>query len=167
MHFGESGKGKTTLLKLIQGFELPDEGEIWVDGELLGEESVLALRNKMVWIPQNIHLPVANGEKLLELLELNNHQDQVAMYLQQLGLPRDILKKDFAEISGGQKQRIIIAICLCIERPIIMMDEPTSSLDETSIHLLLETLRGLKNKTIISASHNKTWMKQADSIIAL
>ena len=164
---GESGKGKTTLLKLIQGFEVPLKGRVRIDGEELNEKTVHELRNKMVWVPQNINLPVTNGANLVELLDIKGNVKQVGNYLRLLGLNNEILKKDFAEISGGQKQRIVIATCLSIDRPIIVLDEPTSSLDETTTMMLVDTLKGLNGKTIVSASHNKTWKRHVDMIIEL
>ncbi len=164
---GESGKGKSSLLKIIQGYVPFTKGSIEINGETLTQITISNIRNNIIWIPQNVNLPVKNGMQLIELLGLNKNQSEVEFLLYHLGLDPKILGKDFQKISGGQKQRVIIAICLSINKPIVLMDEPTSSLDEVSIQLLLKTLKGLKNKTILSASHNSTWIDNSNRIIEL
>ncbi|WP_075590241.1 ABC transporter ATP-binding protein [Labilibacter marinus] len=164
---GDSGKGKSTLLKLMQGFELIDEGSIVIDDIQQSESTIQTIRNKITWIPQNINLPVKNGIELMELLHVEDEKEQVYGFLKQLGVDENNFIKDFTEISGGQKQRIIIAICLSLDNEIILMDEPTSSLDENSIQLLIQLIQNLKRKTIVSASHNASWLKSVDRVISL
>ncbi|MCW3789019.1 ABC transporter ATP-binding protein [Plebeiibacterium sediminum] len=164
---GESGTGKSSLLKMIQGYVPFLNGEISVKGELLTEKSISGIRNDIIWIPQNVNLPVKNGVELVQLMGLNNNNGLIESLLDQLGLESKILHKDFQKVSGGQKQRIIIAICLSINKPIVLMDEPTSSLDENAIQLLIHTMKSLKGKTILTASHNITWIENSDRIIEL
>ena len=127
---GDSGKGKSTLLKLIQGYTTPQKGLITVNNIELNAKTVQQIRNQIIWIPQNIYLPVNNGYELLDLMNLSENAEKVKDLLYQLGLDKKIINQDFKEISGGQKQRVVIAICLSLDRPIILMDEPTSALDE-------------------------------------
>ncbi len=164
---GESGKGKSTLLKLLQGFELISDGSVRIAGEELTEKTVRQIRGEITWIPQNVNLPVKNATELMELLQIEENKEQVFQYLKQLGVDKKNFNKEFSEISGGQKQRIIIAICLCLNNEIILLDEPTSSLDENSIQLLIKTIQSLKGKTIVSASHNQSWLQSVDRIIEL
>jgi len=164
---GESGKGKSSLLKILQGYVPIKNGIVEINGDVLSQNTISKIRNNIIWIPQNVNLPVKNGTQLLELIGLKSNTVVVESLLQLLGLESDILNKDFQKISGGQKQRIIIAICLSIEKPIVLMDEPTSSLDEASIQLLLNTVKSLKDKTILSASHNNTWIENSNRIIEL
>ena len=164
---GESGKGKSTLLKLLLGFELPDNGQIFIDNELLNEKTIHEIREKITWIPQNINLPVRNGEELIEMLHITNSENKISNLLSSVNLESSILKKDFLDISGGQKQRIIIAICLSINKDLIFLDEPTSSLDENSIQILIKMIQSLKGKTIVSTSHNVTWLNSVDRVIQL
>ncbi len=164
---GESGKGKSTLLKVMMGFVLPDSGAVKLDGLTVSEKNIKTIRGKITWIPQNVNLPVKNGHQLIELLCLEENKKQIQQYFLQLGLNDSYLKKDFSEISGGQKQRVIIGICLCIDTPILLLDEPTSSLDDNSIQLLIKTIKKQEGRTIVSASHNASWMQSADHIIEL
>lgn len=164
---GVSGRGKSTLLKMLQGYVIPDAGTIKIAGKILSKESIREIRTKIAWIPQNINLPVNSGRELLSLMEVNDKRDKALFFMDQLGLDKSILDKDFKKISGGQKQRIIMAICFSLERELILMDEPTASLDERSISLLINTMKSLKNQTFISASHNATWLENMDEIISL
>ena len=164
---GESGTGKSSLLKMLQGYIPYSKGNIKIKGELLNVDSISNIRNNIIWIPQNVNLPVKNGVELMQLMGLDNHISQVELLLGQLGLESSMLHKDFQKVSGGQKQRIIIAICLSINKPIVLMDEPTSSLDEASIKLLLTTVKDLKNRTVLSTSHNATWIENSNRVVEL
>jgi polar amino acid transport system ATP-binding protein/putative ABC transport system ATP-binding protein len=164
---GASGRGKSSLLKLIQGYLIPDSGKMIVDSEEITSKSIHQLRKKMAWIPQNINLPVNNGAELVELMEVAKHKESIEQYLKMLDLEGAILDQDFFTISGGQKQRIVISIVLSLGKPIVLMDEPTSSLDERAIANLLELVNTLKNTTFVSASHNKTWLDHSDKVIEL
>ncbi len=164
---GPSGIGKSTLLKLIQGYVIPDEGSIQINDQELSAATIKEIRGSIVWIPQNVNLPVNNGGDLIKLMNLQSKEDIINSTGEKLGLEKDIIFKDFGLISGGQKQRIIISICLSLDKKIILMDEPTSSLDDASINLLIKLVKSLKGKTIISASHNNLWLTNVDKTIAL
>lgn len=164
---GPSGRGKSTILKMLMGYVIAEKGEIEVNHLVLSPKHIKQIRDSIIWIPQNINLPVANGKALLELLEITEKKDRVEVLLQELGIETALLSANFGEISGGQKQRIIIAICLSLEKDIILMDEPTSSLDEDSIDLLIQCVSKFKGKTIITASHHQKWMESCDKILTL
>jgi polar amino acid transport system ATP-binding protein/putative ABC transport system ATP-binding protein len=164
---GPSGKGKTTLLKILQGYIIPDKGQILINNTELNTKTIKEIRDSIVWIPQNINLPVKTGWELLHLLHIRSQIDVVKEFSERLGIDKDIISKDFSKISGGQKQRIIIAICLSLNKKIILMDEPTSSLDDVSIHSLIKTVQSLNGKTIVSASHNRLWVNSTDKKINL
>jgi polar amino acid transport system ATP-binding protein/putative ABC transport system ATP-binding protein len=100
-------------------------------------------------------------------MQIQSHIDVVNEFIERLGIEKEIISKDFSKISGGQKQRIIIAICLSLDKKIFLMDEPTSSLDDASIHLLIKVVHSLNGKTVVSASHNRLWVNSADKKINL
>lgn len=156
---GGSGKGKSSLLKMIMGILLPSSGCIYVNKTELTVETCLQIRNQISWLPQNVNLPVENSAELQSLLclqpdEVKRYHD----YLQALEISPQSEKKSFQELSGGQKQRILLAICLCQKKDIFLLDEPSSALDEHSIDLLLQLICRIKNKTIISVSHTPQWI---------
>lgn len=165
---GPSGKGKSSLLKVLMGFLLPQSGTIQIDGTELNSNTITAIRDKMIWLPQNSNLPVDSANELVDLLQMKSeHVDSFQFFMDCLGVGDCGDDKSFAEISGGQKQRIVLAACLSLDKPIILLDEPVSALDDHSIDLLFDTLDSLPNKTIVSTSHNKKWINYCNRTIEL
>ncbi|MFB6317101.1 ATP-binding cassette domain-containing protein [Saccharicrinis sp. FJH54] len=164
---GISGKGKSTLLKLLQGYVIPDSGTIIINGISLEASNIKQIRNLITWIPQNINMPVDNGFELVKMMGEEERRTSILDFMHQLGLEPEMLDKDFNKISIGQKQRVVIAICFALGKPIILMDEPTAALDETSIQQLIDTVNKLKDTTVVSASHHPLWIKSADKTYAL
>lgn len=164
---GVSGKGKSTFLKMLQAYVLPDKGSIEINGNSLSSENIKTIRRSMVWIPQDINLPVENAYELASMMNLETDNGNISNIMEKLGLEADILHRSFSKISGGQKQRAIIAICLALNKEIVLMDEPTASLDDKSIKLLINTIKELKGTTVVSASHNKLWLQGADQIFEI
>ena len=164
---GPSGKGKSTLLKMLQGYILPDSGIIEIMGKRLDPSNIKEIRSVMSYIPQNINMPVNNGTELLKMLRAGERTEITQNIMQSLDMEGNMLSRPFDEMSGGQKQRIIIAICLSLDRDIILLDEPTSALDDKSTESLIKVIKDLNRKTIISASHNPIWIKSSDKTILL
>lgn len=166
--WGPSGSGKSSLLKLLMGFEIPSSGEIIIDGIPVNEENITDIRKNIGWIPQNINLPVNNTKELIKLLYLDKKQEkEFNDYTKKLNLDDNLLNKDFQEISGGQKQRIVIAAVLSLDKPILLMDEPTSALDADSVDNLINLILKNNELTVISASHDKKWADANDQILHL
>lgn len=164
---GASGKGKSTILKMLMAYVIPNQGEIEINNLKINPENINAIRKQIIWIPQNINLPVNNGIELMDLMQLSSHKNRVEALLIELGLEASSLSSDFSQISGGQKQRVIIAICLSLDKEIILMDEPTASLDEDSIDKLISCLSKFDNMTMVSTSHHQRWISSSDKNIAL
>jgi polar amino acid transport system ATP-binding protein/putative ABC transport system ATP-binding protein len=164
---GPSGRGKSSLLKVFQGYLLPQSGTVEVCGYMLTPETVQQIRSQIAYVPQNIHLPVKNGVELLAMIAAESKADSSKIFLQMLGMEAEMLYRSFDEMSGGQKQRVVIAVCLSLERKLLLLDEPTASLDEESITHLIRCITALKNTTVISASHNEQWLSAAHHIIQL
>ncbi len=164
---GASGKGKSSILKLVQGFLNPEKGSILINDAILSDKNIQEVRKEIIWIPQNVNLSVNSGTELVQLLELGQELPKIETHQEKLDLDTAIITQDFKEISGGQKQRIVISICFAIQRNLILMDEPTSSLDDTSIQLLIDLVNTMEDKTFLSASHNPLWLSNAKRIIKL
>ncbi len=164
---GGSGAGKSTLLKLLQGYVLPSKGEVFVDNLLITPENIQKIRSAMVYIPQNVNLPVRDGRELADLLYASEKLPQTQSYMEKLGLSAGQISQSFDLISGGEKQRLVVSICLALNKNIILLDEPTSSLDQDSIKKLMGILEEKKETTIVSSSHNQNWIASADKRINL
>lgn len=177
---GESGTGKSTLLNLIGGLEMPSSGEIIVDGKdvqtLSPKERTGFYRHEVGIIfqgsylqPQftlmeNIVLPgVFAGMGEVERKEKAEHLAQM------LGI-YDNLNFLPSEVSGGQAERACIARALLMNPKIILADEPTSNLDEANAKMVLEILDYIRKQmgiTIIIASHSQDVREFATRVVAI
>lgn len=170
---GESGKGKTSLLKLALGILRATSGEVKLFGETLDENTkttqINRLRKRLLWIPQNVNLPVEKIDFLPKLLKLDSEQimQDFQKNLQILHLDFENLnKKLFTDLSLGQKQRILLALAFASKKEFLLLDEPTSALDDLSIKQLL-SLVSANQVSIFSISHNADWNNSAHRLVNL
>lgn len=158
---GVSGKGKTTLLKLLLGFSTPNSGSILVDNLELNEQTINIIRNKIGYMPQSTPFLNIKIEKLIhtifnykENLKTKLDMNLFIKTLKEFNLDSSILSKDINQLSGGEKQRLAFVVIILLDRKIWVLDEITSSLDqdmkEKVINYILNT-----NKTVILVSHDK------------
>lgn len=174
---GKSGGGKSTLLNILGGIDMPDSGDILIDGVPMGgmpEEYFDNYRNtKAGFIFQEYNL-----------LDEMNIEDNISLALRMLGerasadrvnevLDRLELtgynKRLVDELSGGQKQRVAIARALIKNPSVILADEPTGALDSETGKQILGILKGIsKDKLVIVVSHDREYAEQyADRIIEI
>ncbi|HEX6983116.1 MAG TPA: ATP-binding cassette domain-containing protein [Balneolaceae bacterium] len=166
---GESGSGKSTILKLLLGFLIPSAGTI----EFNFPESGDTVRNHTAWLPQDLDLGEGTVEEIMKKpFEFSSNQSQkvtqgvMVGILQKLGLSRQSLKKQFRDLSTGQRQRVGLSICHLLGKPLLLLDEPTSALDVISKQKAADLLLN-QNRTIISTSHDPFWVDLADNVIEL
>jgi len=159
-----SGAGKSTLLKLIMGYIPKDSGKIFIDGELLEQNSVDALRQKFAYIGQNIFFTEESVEKYIDLIfsfqknkKINLSKSNLYELLEKFDLDKRILKKSPSLLSGGEKQRIALILVLLLDREIFLLDEVTSGLDHDLKIKVIEIIKDL-NKTVIISSHDNQWL---------
>lgn len=170
----DSGTGKTTLLRLLLGFERPDSGEILFDGKPISEDNFSTIRTSAAWLPQDLNIGDDTVEKVIsDIFEFNHNsslkpgKEQVQQTLSALGLPVSIAGKPFRDLSTGQRQRVGLALCHLLDRPLLLLDEPTSALDKTSKQNAIDLLFTNTNRTIISTTHDPFWLERCDKIIEL
>lgn len=170
---GESGAGKTTLFRLLLGFELPQNGTIRYQGNKLTGETVHQLRRNTAWLPQDLNIGAGRVNEVFEFpftFKANTKPPsdaKIKSTMQQLGLPPALLDKDFSQLSTGQRQRVGLALCYLLEKPILLLDEPTSALDSASKQKAANLLFDDEKRTIISTSHDAEWIAHFDSVIEL
>ena len=159
-----SGAGKSTLLKVIMGYIPVNSGKILIDGEVLGQNNVNALRQKFAYIGQNIFFTEDSVEKYIYLIfsfQKNKgiKLSESALYelLEKFDLDKSILKKSPSLLSGGEKQRIALILVLLLDREILLLDEVTSGLDHDLKIKVIEIIKNL-NKTVIVSSHDNQWL---------
>lgn len=157
---GESGAGKSTLLHLIAGFEFPAQGEIWLNDKNHTRSAPYERPVSMLFQENNLfpHLTVQQNLALglkpsLKLTALEREKiEQVAC---SVGLG-DYLQRLPNSLSGGQKQRVALARCLLRDKPILLLDEPFSALDQklrVEMLALIAKLCDEKDLTLLLVTH--------------
>lgn len=171
---GPSGSGKTTFLNLLMGFELPDSGEVFVGGKILVSKNIRAVRNLISWLPQDIQLEAETGKDLLLApLSFNANKSKmpdekkIENLLSDLLLDTSLLSQKTDTLSGGQKQRLAIGGCILLDKPLLLLDEPSSALDDEAVTALGALFAKLRDKTIISVSHDERWIRMMDRLITI
>mgnify|MGYP003631088505 FL=1 len=151
---GESGSGKSTLLHLAAGLDLPDQGTVSFENQnvaSLPEPTRAKLRREQLGLVfQQFHLvpslTVIDNLRLQARLAKRDDADWTNYLIERLGLPG--MEKRYPEqLSGGQQQRLAIGRALAPRPPLLLADEPTGNLDETTAGEVLELLLSLVRET--------------------
>lgn len=175
---GHNGSGKSTLAKLIIGLLAPDDGEIYIDDELLTNKTVRQLRQKIGLVfqnPDNQFIGVTVEDDIAFGLENRRvpHKDMqeiINNYAKRVGM-EDFLKAEPSRLSGGQKQRVAIAGALSLNPEILILDEATSMLDpkgKKDIEGLVKEMKAVNPKlTILSITHDVEEAVLSDYVIVM
>ena len=154
---GRNGSGKTMLMKCICGFVKPTNGEIKVNGEVVGKDCDFP-KNMGIIIETPGFIPYYSGYKNLKLLaDLNKKadKDKIRDTMKKVGLDPD-LKRHVRKYSLGMRQRLGLAQAIMEDPEILILDEPFNGLDKDGVKDMRTYLLDLKEqgKTILIASHN-------------
>jgi phospholipid/cholesterol/gamma-HCH transport system ATP-binding protein len=179
---GESGCGKTVLLKLIIGLLRPSQGGAWFDGRNLadlGGKELVKMRLRFGFLFQMAALfdsltvfdNVAFGLREHRICDEAQVRQIVAERLHEVGLPPEVESKKPAELSGGQRKRVGLARALAIGPEVMLYDEPTTGLDpimsDVINELILQTQRTKKTTGVVVTHDMKTVLKVADRVVML
>lgn len=174
---GHNGSGKSTIAKLTNGLLFPEQGEIFIDGELLNETTVWDIREEVGMVFQNPDNQFVG----------TTVQDDVAFGMENRGIPReemikridqtlhavgmnDYLLTEPHKLSGGQKQRVAIASVLAISPRVLIMDEATAMLDPLGRNEIMNTVSHVQEQndiSLITITHDLNEVVQADRVIVL
>ncbi len=179
---GESGCGKTVMLKLMIGLLRPTEGVVRFDGRdlaSLDEREMVSVRLRFGFLFQMAALfdsltifdNVAFGPREHNLFDRETLDKIVAERLQEVGLPLGLENKKPAELSGGQRKRVGLARALALDPEVMLYDEPTTGLDpimsDVINELILQTQQGKKTTGVVVTHDMKTVTKVADRVVML
>jgi iron complex transport system ATP-binding protein len=164
---GPNGSGKTTLLRLLAGMLRPDSGVVTLNGTNLASLARAALARSIAVVPQETHL--AFDYSVLEIALMGRYPHLGTFELEgprDVAIAREALaatgtlgleRRSFATLSGGEKQRVVIASALAQQAEILLLDEPTASLDlgyQFDVAALLARLNRERDLTIVVATHD-------------
>lgn len=164
---GPNGSGKTTLMRVLCGTLQPRGGTVVLDGRPLTDYSRRELARRMALVPQETHL--AFDYSVLEMVLMGRHPHLGVFAVEgpaDLTIARDALHatgtdhleaRDFATLSGGEKQRVIIAAALAQAPHLLLLDEPTASLDlryQLDVCALLRDLNRHRGITMVLSTHD-------------
>lgn len=161
-----SGRGKTSLVKMLLGFVIPDIGEISVAGVTLSGASVNQIRSKITYVSQDADLPKGRVSDVFADVfkyQVNRHlsyQEAVlSEWLTTMALPPDTLERDVDALSGGERQRLALILGILLDRDIWILDEITTGLDLELKTKIVELLLGY-DKTILVVSHDEIYQNR-------
>ena len=175
---GQSGAGKTTIVNLLLKFYTPDTGAIYLDGQDLKGIDASRLRNHVSVVSQDIFLfndtiennvmygyTQASHEQVVEAAKKAHIHEHIMSLQSQYDT---VIGENGSKLSVGQRQRISIARAFLKDAPILVLDEPTSSLDTVTEAMLRDSLKTLaENRTVIIVSHRMFVCDMATRILVL
>ena len=170
---GESGSGKSTLLSLLAGLDLPEGGDLTVDGaDMRGKNRDAYRKSEVSVVYQAFHLlPLLTVEENVMLpMELNGvpkaeRKIRAAQYLEKVGLSEEKRQKYPKMMSGGEQQRVAIARSLAAGGKILLADEPTGNLDTENGQKVVDILLSLAHDEgylVVIVTHNPEVAMRAD-----
>ena len=172
---GQSGAGKTSLMNVILGF-LPYEGSLKINGQELRESNLADWRKHIAWVGQNPLLLQGTIKENLLLGDIQANDEEINQTLirsqakeftDKLGLHHEI-KDGGLGVSVGQAQRLAIARALLRKGDLLLLDEPTASLDAQSENLVLQALNeASQHQTTLMITHRIEDLKQCDQIFVM
>jgi putative ABC transport system ATP-binding protein len=175
---GPSGSGKSTLLMIMAGLERPDSGSVVIAGEDLGrldEDGLARFRGRRIGIVfQSFHLipTMTAHENVAVPLELAGDPDafdRAAQELSAVGLA-DRLGHYPAQLSGGEQQRVALARALAPNPAILVADEPTGNLDESTGQQVVDLMfagHATRNTTLVLVTHDPQLAARCDRVIRM
>jgi ATP-binding cassette, subfamily C, bacterial CydD len=175
---GRSGSGKSTLVNLLLRFLEPERGKITTNGLPIAQMPEEAWRENVALVPQRPHLfygsvleniRIARPDASREEVESAAEMAGAAKFIRELpqGYDTEVGERG-ARLSGGEAQRVAIARAFLKDAPVLIMDEPTSSLDPESERLIRSALRRLsQGRTVLVVAHRLNTVYEADRIVVL
>jgi len=159
---GKSGKGKSTILKILLGFTDFDTGKYLIDKHEIKESDFTKTRQLYAYINQDVSLRNIQVKKLLKEVADFNHNKYLGQFdtklADKLDFDMKLLDKYVSDLSGGERVRLGIIIAVMLDRPVYLLDEITAALDEELKEKVVAYFSEI-DATVISVSHDSNWKK--------
>ncbi|WP_299832797.1 type I secretion system permease/ATPase [Pseudomonas sp.] len=175
---GRSGSGKSTLARLVMGFYAPEDGQLLLDGLDLRQLDVADLRQQIGYVAHD--LPLLAGSlrdnltlgaryisdaRMLEVAEMTGVSELARQHPQ--GFDRPVGERGQL-LSGGQRQAVLMARALLLDPPFLLLDEPTSAMDNSSEEALRQRLQdSIHGKTLLLVTHRTSMLSLVDRLVVL
>lgn len=175
---GKSGSGKSTLLRILATLDIPDSGDVLLDGERvndLGDAELAKLRRRkigFIYQDYNLFPEYTAYENIIMPLHLDGRQEnreEIQDLMDKLGI-LECKDKFPNEMSGGEQQRVSIARALATKPVVVLADEPTGNLDAENADKIAELLRmasEMYEQTIVMVTHDIGMAEYADRIVKI
>jgi tungstate transport system ATP-binding protein len=171
---GANGCGKTTLLRLLAFIEMPHEGQIYFNGKDMGRNNNSVTKQEVTMLLQEPYLlkrsvfeNVAFGLKVRD--DRKKLKERVYDVMKLVGLaPKDFARRKWYELSGGEAQRIALASRLILKPRVLILDEPTASVDQESAFLIKQAITECRSQfgmSLVIASHDRVWLNSVTDTI--
>ena len=152
---GPSGAGKSTLLRLLNRLAEPDQGTVRYHGTDVRELDPLELRRRVGLVPQlPAPVPGTVRDNVLFGPRLEGREVDPVRPLELAGLERSFLDRDASRLSVGEQQRVMLARALALEPEVLLLDEPTASLDAAATEAVESALRNLRDVSLVLVTHD-------------
>ncbi|AOO64820.1 type I secretion system permease/ATPase [Sulfurospirillum halorespirans] len=175
---GRNGSGKTTIEKLILGLYAPDDGSVLIDGIDINQIDPVDLRKNIGYVPQDVVLfqgsvrdnivykaPYVDDETILKAAKMGGVDEFVDSH--PLGYDMPVLERGDG-VSGGQRQSIAISRAFLVDAPIMLLDEPTNSLDNTSENHIKKLLEAsIEGRTTLLVTHKMSLLDMVERLLVI
>jgi len=160
---GKSGGGKTTFLKLLNNMYSYEQGSIKFKNREIRSYNPIDLRREVPMLPQNPEIFSGTIKDNFVLTQkyaekCNKHKQHFEEILKRVGMENHNLSDDAEKLSGGEKQRIALARIMLLDPEILLLDEPSASLDDETEELIIKLVVDYiknKNGTLVMVTHSK------------
>jgi ABC-type multidrug transport system ATPase subunit len=172
---GDSGVGKTTLLRVLLGLYRPQTGRVAIAGLELQPENLAAIRAETFYLPQEIRAldeeTVVDYLALPFSLRINRRRRfdraEAGALLDRLRLDPALLDQRLEALSGGERRRVGLARGLLLQRKLLLLDEPTASVDAESAGLIVDLVLAERQRTVLAVTHDERFVARSTRCVEL
>lgn len=161
---GRSGLGKSTLFRLLLGFERPESGTVSFDGRNIDGSSIWDVRKKIAYVCQDTDIGEGTVSDIIDQAfsfrsncRNGYSKENLAALMERFLLDTALLDEDFSKLSGGEKQRVAIIISILLDRKVFLLDEVTAALDNGMKDAVISFFLDHADWTVLAISHDREW----------